>query len=210
MQIIQEETQPTEQYYEQPPRYEQLQQTIQPQMDIPAQLPNSDPDFMRWLFDLKERVVTPLKYAWMGYEAQIDGSWKKKVNSRPIMNSLGINWCTELIESYINPAYIISNYNDKWFNYTMRLVTRVIFQNLTARHKDFELNKLDIENVGLQIESKIQALLLGARGDGYRQFFSKTRQEQVVVNKNETQQTKKPSGSLLGLFGHNNNSQEQL
>lgn len=204
MEIVEEDVIVPQQQQEE--EYEEQPQFMYPRGGIAQPLPNSDPDFMRWLFDLKNQVVTPLKYAWMGYELNENGVWKKKTNSRPIMNMDGINWCSELIESYINPAYIISNYNEKWFNYTMRLCTSVIINNLTSRHKEFGLDKLDIENVALQIESKIQAILLGARADGYRQFFGKTRQEHVMTQKLEGQQPKKTG--ILGLF--NKKEQHQI
>ena len=183
-----------EQYYDDPPQYQrQLPRGLYPEQL--ATLPGQSPDFMRWLFDLRERVITPLKYSWKGYELNESGTYVPKQGGKRIMNDEGISWAIDLIESYINPAYIISNYIEKWFNYTMNEVCWVIVNNLCSRYKQFELHKLDIRNVGLQIESKIQAILLGARGDGYRRFFGSTHHVQETKMQMDNNQ-RKPS--ILG------------
>ena len=95
-----------------------------------------------------------------------------------------IAWAMAYIESFISPIFVTSNYNEKYFNFNMREVGKVIWNTLCMRWKDFGMNKLDISKVATEMESKVQAILLGARDNGFREFFTK----QYHVNESITDQ----------------------
>ena len=75
----------------------------------------------------------------------------------------------------------------------MREVTRVIWNSLSLRYKEFNLRKSDIHRVAEEIESKISAILLGAIDDGFRQFFSTTNSYNEVRNLTTQPEGDKPS-----------------
>ena len=78
------------------------------------------------------------------------------------MNERGISWCISLIESYINPVFIVSNFDQKMMNYTMREVVRVIFNSLCLRYKEFDMKKSDIPRVANEMLSRYSFLEKGA------------------------------------------------
>lgn len=160
--------------------------------------PGQDPQFLQWLFNFKKEVTVPLRYLWRGYECGEDGIWRAKKGNFRVMNESGITWAISLIESFINPVYVVSNYDDRALNWTMRQVGRAVFNNLFHRHREFGLNKLDIQRVGIEIISKVHAILLGAKDNGYRRFFSTTHQHQEVKSFNESQMG--GGGGFLGFF----------
>jgi hypothetical protein len=159
--------------------------------------PGQDPQFLKWLFSFKSEVTIPLRFLWRGYEQGEDGVWRKKSEDFRIMNEAGITWAISFIESFINPVYIVSNYSDKDINWTMKHVGRSVYNNLSCRYQEFGLHKLDINRVGIEIVSKVHAILLGAKENGYRKFFSTTHQHQEVKSFNENQQS---GGGLFGMF----------
>ncbi|MEM4245418.1 MAG: hypothetical protein QXR60_04415 [Candidatus Nanoarchaeia archaeon] len=165
--------------------------------------PGQDPQFLQWLFNFKKEVSVPLRYLWRGYEQGEDGIWRPKywdekvttVDGKTVvvkktfrvMNEKGITWAISFIESFINPVYVVSNYDTVSLNWTMRHVGRTVYNNLSFRYKEFGLNKLDIQRVGIEVISKVHAILLGAKDNGYRRFFSTTHQHQEVKAYNENQ-----------------------
>ena len=154
---------------------QQAQHTQQqiPQPDIPI---SKDRDFMQWLFNFKEEVVGPLIHIWRGEEEINPGDWKKPKVDDPlvIMNERGIIWCSSFISSFINAVYVVSNYDEPQMNMTMRRVTRIVWNSLCKRYQEFGLKPIDIPRVAIEVWSKVHAILLGARGDGFRKFFMST------------------------------------
>lgn len=126
-----------------------------------------------------------------------DGVWRAKKGGFRVMNESGITWAISLIESFINPVYVVSNYDEHAINWTMKHVGKSVYNNLSCRHREFGLNKLDITRVGIEIISKVHAILLGAKDNGYRRFFSTTHQHQEVKSFNENQNG---SSGFLGMF----------
>jgi hypothetical protein len=198
---------------QQPP----MQQTTNPQYeqdleDGMAELPNpqmgstavsQDQVFMKWLFSFRKEVVDPLGKTWRGYEFDHEKQlWVYNKDSVKIMNEKGISWCISLIESYINPVFIVSNFDKEMMNYTMREVVRVIFNSLCLRYKEFDMKKSDIPRVANEIESKVLAILLGARGDGFRIFFSKQYHvsEQSNFGGNNQQERRGMLGGMMNMF----------
>ena len=153
---------------------------------------NQDQSFMQWLFDYKNQTTEPLRHLWKGEELNNEGKWVAVVSSegkklrRPIMNEEGINWSISLIESYISPVFVTSNYDETQMNYELMELSRVVVNSLCLRYVEFDLKKTDIERVAIEIESKVRAIILGARGDGYRKFFSTTQQNVEHTTRNET------------------------
>ena len=144
---------------------------------------NQDQSFMKWLFDFRKEVISPLRHVWRGHEYDHSKQeWLIPKNGYPIMNEKGVTWCISFIESYISPVFIVSNFDSVFMNYTMREATRVIWNKLSLEWKEFGLKKIDIPRVANEIESKILAIILGARGDGYRTFFSKQYHVQESIN----------------------------
>jgi len=154
--------------------------------------PNQDRQFLQFLFDFKKQVTTPLRYAWKGYEQNDVGQWvlkhfyweyvyngekevwQKERKGYQLMNNRGITWSISIIESYINPVYVVSNYDDNSMNWTIREVGAVVYNTLCSRYREFEMHRLDIQRVANEIISKIHAVLLGAKSNGFRLFFQTT------------------------------------
>lgn len=168
---------------QQSPEDEFYDNNVQQQPQYPPDLPNpyvnsravsQDQFFMKWLFSFRKEVTEPLSKVWRGYEYDHSTQeWIKNEAGVKIMNEKGISWCISLIESYINPVFVVSNFDSQMMNYTMREIVKVIWNSLSLRYKEFDMKKSDIPRVANEIESKILAILLGARGDGFRIFFSK-------------------------------------
>ena len=164
---------------------------------------SQDQVFMKWLFSFRKEVVDPLGKLWRGYEFDHERQqWVFNKESVRIMNEKGISWCISLIESYINPVFIVSNFDKEMMNYTMREAVKVVFNSLSLRYKEFDMKKSDIPRVANEIESKILAILLGARGDGFRIFFSKQYHvsEQSNYGSNEQQQRKGVMSNMMSMF----------
>ena len=175
---------------------QQPMQSIIPQPDIPI---SKDRDFMQWLFNFKEEVVGPLIHIWRGEEEMNVGDWKKPKGDNPlvIMNERGIIWCSSFISSFINAVYVVSNYDEEQMNMTMRRVTRIVWNSLSKRYHEFGLKPIDIPRVAIEIWSKVHAILLGARGDGFRRFFMSTHHiDEVKTTQIQPQQQR----SGWGLF----------
>lgn len=174
-----------------------MQQQVQvPQPDIPI---SKDRDFMQWLFNFKEEVVGPLIHIWRGEEEVNVGDWQKPEGENPlvIMNERGIIWCSSFISSFINAVYVVSNYDEPNMNATMRRVTRIVWNSLCKRYDEFGLRPIDIPRVAVEIWSKVHAILLGARGDGFRRFFMSTHHIDEVKS---TQIIPQQKQSGWGLF----------
>ena len=171
------------------------QQSIKEQNMLPI---SKDMDFMQWLFNFKEEVVSPLVHIWRGEEEVNPGEWRKQnqVEDRLIiMNEKGITWCSSFISSFINAVYVVSNYDENAMNWTMRKCGRIVWNSLSRRYDEFGLKKIDIPRVAMEIISKIHAILLGARGDGFRRFFMSTHHIDEVKS---TQMNQPPQNSFSG------------
>jgi hypothetical protein len=155
-------------------------------------------DFTKWLFSFKSQVIEPLRHTWNG-EIYVDGRWKQI--SQPLMNDRGIMWCISYIDSYLNPSTIVTNLDDNAICFRMRQACRDIWNGLSYQYKAFELEKVNISRIANEIESKVHFILLGAKDNGYRTFFTKTYQ---VTEVRQSQELKDGRGGLFGglrLFG---------
>ena len=182
-----------EDYYDDGPTGAPLQPAMQ---SGPIQFANQDQSFLRWLFSFREESVVPLRNAWRGKEYNYTSQrWESPKNHAPyvIMNEAGITWSISLIESYFSPVFLTTDLTWKTYNFRMREVTKVIWNSLCLRFKEFELKKSDIGRVAEEIESKISAILLGAIGDGYRIFFSTQTQQVETRNLTQNLDSNKPS-----------------
>jgi len=184
----------------QPDQYQDYPQYMpqMPQQDIPI---SKDRDFMQWLFNFKEEVVSPLIHIWRGEYEVNPGEWRKPINPADqlvMMNEKGIIWCTSRLSNFINAGYVVSNYDENAMNWTMRKEGKVIWNSLARRYEEFGIRKIDIPVVAFEIISKIHAILLGARGDGFRKFFMSTHHVDEVKSTQMNQQQQRPGG--WGLF----------
>ncbi len=179
------------------------QQYVQPQIPQPDIPISKDRDFMQWLFNFKEEVVGPLIHIWRGEEEISPGKWQLPKGENPlvVMNERGIIWCSSFISSFINAVYVVSNYDEENMNATMRRVTRITWNSLCKRYNEFGLKPIDIPRVAIEVWSKIHAILLGARGDGFRRFFMSTHHIDEVKTTQIGPQQKGMSG--WGLFKKN-------
>ena len=187
--------------YQQQLAQQQAQQLMAqiPQPNIPV---SKNKDFMQWLFNFKEEVVGPLIHIWRGEEEVDPGNWQKPDTDEPlvIMNERGITWCSSFISSFINAVYVVSNYDENAMNWTMRKIGRIVWNSLSRRYGEFELRKIDIPRVSMEIISKCHAILLGARGDGFRRFFMSTYNIDEI---RQSQQAPEQGMSGWGLFKKN-------
>ena len=170
---------------------------------------NQDRDFMEWLFNFKEEMIAPLKHLWRGEEEINPGYWEKPKNKSDqlvIMNERGITWCTSFLGSWISPVYIVSNYDETAMNWTMRKVARVVWNSLARRYEEFALKKIDIPRVAMELISKVHAILLGARGNGYKTFFASTRHIDEVKSTTHNE----PPTTGWGIFKRNKAQPAQM
>jgi len=183
-----------EQYYQQdepmyvPPPQAQAQQ---------SNIVQSNPEFMQFLFDFKKEVSMPLRRLWRGQELEDTGNWSKSNKDLRLMNESGITWGISYIESYINAVYVVSNYDETAMNWTLRTCGRVVWNTLSLKYNDFKLAKHNIPRVANEIISKIHAILLGARGNGFRNFFTQT----TYINKQELYQRQNEHNGWLSKVG---------
>jgi len=187
-----------QQYQEQPQYYDD--EPGQPQYP-PDQFgrpvyPGQDSGFLKWLFDFKKEAIIPLRHSWRGEEYNFeDQTWSSGKSDLRILNEDGVTWGISLIESYTNPAFIVTDLDEKTYLFRMREVSKIIWNSLCLRHKEFDLIKTDIPRVAEEIESKVSAILRGALDNGYRDFFSTQNQE--VTHKNlSPQQGGQPGSSI--------------
>lgn len=177
----------------------QLNELPNPQFVGGTSVVTQNQSFMKFLFDFKKEALTPLRYVWRGYEYDTEKQeYVKPAESHPVMNEKGITWAMGYIHSFVSPIFITSNYNEKYFNFNMREASKVIWNTLCYRWKEFEMNKLDISKVATEVESKIQAILLGARDNGFREFFTK----QYHVNENITDQKQQRKQGVLSTMSN--------
>jgi len=192
-------TEEQQEYLMQMQQQQAMQQQQQyPQPDRPI---SKDRDFMQWLFNFKEEVVGPLIHIWRGEEEINPGDWKIQADPKDrlvIMNEKGITWCSSFISSFINAVYVVSNYDEDNMNHTMRRVTRIVWNTLSKRYIEFGLRPIDIPRVAVEVWSKVHAILLGARGDGFRRFFMSTHHVDEVKS---TQIVPQQQRSGWGMFG---------
>jgi len=177
--------------------YDDSEQGRYPALQEPMQggtYANQDIGFLQWLFNFRKEAIIPLKHSWQGHEYDFQHQqWQANPNSTlRIMNENGITWGISLIESYLNPVYIVSDFDEKSYNFTMREAAHVIWNSLCVRYKEFGLEKTDIQRVAAEIESKIRAILLGAKDNGYRDFFSTQHQSVETKNLSQNVDSKKP------------------
>lgn len=159
---------------------------------------NQDQGFLKWLFDFRKEAIIPLRNSWRGNEYNFQKQrWVIGKSNLRVMNEDGITWAISLIESYMNPVYIVSDFDDSSYNFTMREAARVIWNNLAHRYREFALKKTDIPRVAEEIESKIRAILLGAKDNGYRDFFSTQHQATEIKSLTESQQQGNPRRSVF-------------
>ena len=156
---------------------------------------------MQWLFNFKEEVLSPLVHTWRGEEEINPGDWRrqKDMNDRLVMmNERGITWCSNRIASFINAVYVVSNYDENAMNWTMRKEGRIVWNSLSRRYEEFGIRKIDIPVIAFEIISKVHAILLGARGDGFRKFFMSTHHIDEIKSTQMNQQAPRQGG--WGLF----------
>jgi len=172
--------------------------------------PSQDQGFLKWLFSFRKEAVEPLRHTWRGEEYDFNTrKWKSTDN--PIMNEKGITWAISLIESYMNPAFIVTDLDEKTYNFRMRECVRVIWNSLTKRWVEFGINdKTDIHRIAEEIESKICAILRGALNDGYRAFFSTQNQNIETKNLSPMQDQRRPGvfSSMAKMFKRQDQQQQ--
>lgn len=165
--------------------------------------PGKDSEFLQWLFNLKKQTLEPLSHSWRGEVEVEPGKWelpKKPEDRLAIMNEKGVIWATTLIAGYLNPVFIITNYDEDQMFWVMRKVGRVTWDGLSQNYVKYGIEKINIPRVANEIIHKIHAILLGARANGYREFFSKTHSVSEVRSTNLTAGQQQPQ-QKKGLFG---------
>ena len=138
---------------------------------------DKDPNFLQWFLNNKEGIDN-LKFMWRGWERNEHGIWYKPEDSedKRIMNEKGIHWSTQIMESYLDRVFQATNWDSENMNFAMRAGARVIWHGLVFQYRDFEISKINAKVVGHEMFTRIHAMLLSARGQGIRDFLSKTHQ----------------------------------
>jgi len=173
---------------------------------------NQDESFLQWLFNFRKEAIVPLRNVWRGKEYDFDNHvWIESPINYQIMNEKGITWAISLIESYMSPAFIVTDMDEQTYHFRMREAVRVIYNALCKRWKEFGIkDKTDIGRVAEEIESKICAILRGSLDNGYRDFFST--QNQNIETRNLTPQYQEKQSvwsSMANMFKKNQQQQPQ-
>ena len=105
---------------------------------------NQDSSFMNKIFSFRREIVLPLRKEWQGYSMNMEtGVWEKPPGGlHPLMNEKGISWGISLISSYINPVYIVSNFNKEHMNHIMRGILKPVIANLICKYKEYDFSQL--------------------------------------------------------------------
>ena len=165
--------------------------------------PGKDSEFLQWLFNLKKQTLEPLVHAWRGEIEVQPGIWelpKREEDRLPLMNEKGIMWSSSLIGGYLNPVFIITNYDEEQMYWVMKHMGKNVWDGLSQNYVEYSLDKINIPRVANEIIHKVHAILLGARANGYREFFSKTHQVSEVRSTSVSQQQAPPRRGLTGIF----------
>ena len=184
------------------PEEEEYLRQQQANMQV-AQPPGKDSEFLQWLFNLKKQTLEPLIHAWRGEVETQPGIWElpKNENDRlPLMNEKGIMWGSSLIGGYLNPVFIITNYDEEQMFWVIRRLGKTVWDGLCQNYLKYDLDKINIPRVANEIIHKVHAILLGARANGYRDFFSKTHQVSEVRSTSVTQQQAPVRRGFSGIF----------
>jgi hypothetical protein len=192
-------------YYEEQPQqyYQQPQQQFYPMASAP--ISEAKPDLMKWLFSFREQVITPLQNKWTG-KVLINGQWTPDKTFKPIMNKEAVDWAISYIESFLNPVLLISNLTKEEVNSQMQIIVPTIYNSLYFRYKQYGIQLLDIDRIGIEIESKIYFILKGAEDNGYRIFLKQTHNVSEVKQVSVNDQRNSSSGFFSGgIFGSKNN-----
>ena len=69
----------------------------------------------------------------------------------------------------------------------LMVIFRVVFWGLVTQFRQFGLSKINVKTVATQMLSQTHVILLSARGNGLRDFLTKTHsvQESIVRNAND-------------------------
>jgi len=178
------------------------QQQAQTQLQQQAP-PGKDSEFLQWLFNLKKQTIEPLIHSWRGEIEVEPGVWKLPANENdrlPLLNEKGIMWASSLIGGYLNPVFIITNYDETQMFWVMRHMGKNVWDGLCQNYVLYDLDKINIPRVANEIIHKVHAILLGARANGYREFFSKTHQVSEVRSTSVSSQQAQPRRGIGGIF----------
>jgi hypothetical protein len=179
-------------YDQQMPQFGQMGQSMP--------YPNQSAQLIQWILNFKREVTTPLRHMWRGEEQDVDGNWcMPEGGLNPVMNELGITFCVSYIESFCNPVFLTSNFSEDDLNYRMKEAGHAAINSICCRYKEFGMSKLSIPRIVEEINSKIHAILLGARNNGYRLWMSSTHQSHEVIS-NQQQ-----GGEKKGFFNNFSN-----
>jgi hypothetical protein len=150
-----------------------------------TRIDNREPGFLQWFLDSKEAIEN-LKFMWRGYEENYKGQWQKTPDSdnNRIMNERGIHWATSLLRSYLNKNFQSTSWNEEHMNYEMRQAVRTVWHTLMTDFRAFGLSKINAAAVGRTMVANIHSMMLAARGNGVRDFLTKSQtvSEQRVIS----------------------------
>lgn len=153
-----------------------------------AKVEAKNDNFLQWFLNTK-RDIENLKFLWRGYEEDNKGLWyrPKDWQDRRMMNEKGIHWAVSLMHGYLSRVYQYTNLDQENMNYLMRKAYRVVWWGLASQFEDFYLTKINTQSVANQILSQIHVILLSSRGNGIRDFLTKTHhvQESRIINPND-------------------------
>jgi hypothetical protein len=213
---------PQQEYYEDEDDVEEQQYPQYMNPYARAVYPSQDASFLKWLFSFRKEAVEPLRHVWRGEEFDFEShTWlpneviingKRQLIHTPIMNEKGINWGISFIESFMSPTFIVTELDERTYNFRMRTVIRVIWNSLCKRWEEFGIkDKTDIPRIAEEIESKVCAILRGSLNDGYRDFFSTQNQNIETRNLSNTEPQRRPGifSSMAGMFRKSNQQQYQ-
>ena len=153
-----------------------------------AKLERKEDNFLQWFLNTKKDIET-LKFMWRGFEEDNKGLWykPKDFELKKIMNEQGIHWSVGVLNGYLSRSYQYTNLDQEHMNYLMKKAYRVVFWGLVTQFRQFGLSKINVKTVATQMLSQTHVILLSARGNGLRDFLTKTHsvQESIVRNAND-------------------------
>lgn len=174
----------------------QQQQGALPMQPMPVA--SKDPELMASLLNMKARTIEPLKHTWAGETEVSPGVWKSKPELA-VMNEEGIYWCIGEMDGFLNPTFLMSNFDEEQMNWQMRKLGRLVWNGVCQQYAGWDLSPINIPKVCWGVILKCHAVLLAARGDGTRRFLSTTHQVTEQRNTNIQQQQAQKKG-IFGMF----------
>lgn len=143
----------------------------------PARMRHDKQDLIQWQLDPKE-ILEQVEHDFRGEYQDSDGKWKRKVDSKAIMNELGINSVMSILKSRISKVFNLSNFTESDVNMMALQTSMEIIEAIAENYYYWDLQFSDFDKVRNMVVHNIFATLKRGFGDGERRYLGRI--EQVI------------------------------